>query len=319
MLYIVTGCAGFIGSTLTDALLADGEEVIGIDCFRDYYDPAIKRANIQAAEKDKGFRLLELDLSRNALPDPQELASGRPFVIHHLAAQAGVRRSWGREFSQYTRDNVTATQRLLEWARTAPNLKSFVYASSSSVYGNVESLPMREDATIPRPYSPYGVTKLAAEHLVGLYHRNYRLPATALRFFTVYGPRQRPDMAFHKFILAGLKGEPITVFGNGQQTRDFTYVGDLVHGLRKAETRTRGEVFNLGGGNRVSLNDTLNILQEVMETNLEVVHDDVQRGDVRDTWAATDDARRCLDWNPGTTLKEGLTKELDWIKRAYAE
>ena len=319
MLYIVTGCAGFIGSTLTDRLLADGEEVTGIDCFRDYYDPRIKRANIQHAEDSRSFRLLELDLSRNALPDPEELTSGRPFVIHHLAAQAGVRRSWGREFSQYTRDNVTATQRLLEWARTAPNLKAFVYASSSSVYGNVESLPMREDTTIPRPYSPYGVTKLAAEHLVGLYHRNYRLPAAALRFFTVYGPRQRPDMAFHKFILAGLKGEPITVFGNGQQTRDFTYVGDLVDGLRKAETRTKGEVFNLGGGNRVSLNDTLGILEAVMDTELEVVHEDVQRGDVRDTWAATDDARRFLDWNPTTTLKEGLTKELEWIKRAYAQ
>ena len=319
MLYIVTGCAGFIGSTLTDALLADGEEVIGIDCFRDYYDPRIKRANIKHAEGSRSFRLLESDLSRSSLPDPEELTSGRPFVIHHLAAQAGVRRSWGREFSQYTRDNITATQRLLEWARTAPNLKAFVYASSSSVYGNVESLPMREDATIPRPYSPYGVTKLAAEHLVGLYHRNYRLPATALRFFTVYGPRQRPDMAFHKFILAGLKGEPITVFGNGQQTRDFTYVGDLVDGLRKAENRTKGEVFNLGGGNRVSLNDTLGILEEVMDTGLEVVHEDVQRGDVRDTWAATDDARRFLDWNPKTTLKEGLTEELEWIKRAYAE
>ena len=319
MLYIVTGCAGFIGSTLTDSLLAENEEVIGIDCFRDYYDPATKRANLKQAQKSSGFKLLELDLSRNALPDPVELTGGRPFIVHHLAAQAGVRKSWGREFSQYTRDNVTATQRLLEWCLEAKNLKNFVYASSSSVYGNVESLPMREDTTLPRPYSPYGVTKLAAEHLVSLYRTNYGLPTASCRFFTVYGPRQRPDMAFHRFILAGLKGEPITLFGNGQQTRDFTYVGDIVTGLRRAESHNKGEVFNLGGGNRVSLNDALATLQEVMEVELEVVHEKVQRGDVKDTWAATDKARRILDWQPATTLEEGLSSELDWIRKAYSE
>jgi UDP-glucose 4-epimerase len=319
LLYIVTGCAGFIGSTLTDRLLADGEDVIGIDCFRDYYDPQTKRANIAAAAKSPNFTLLEADLSRKALPDAEELTGGRPFVIHHLAAQVGVRSSWGREFSQYTRDNVTATQKLLEWARTAPSLKNLVFASSSSVYGNVESLPMREDATIPRPYSPYGVTKLAAEHLVSLYRTNYGLPTVSCRFFTVYGPRQRPDMAFHRFILAGLAGQPITVFGNGQQTRDFTYVGDIVAGLRKAEPHPKGEVFNLGGGNRVSLNDALSTLQKVLEADLDITREDVQHGDVKDTWAATDKARRHLDWVPATTLEEGLSRELEWIKRAYAE
>ena len=216
MQYIVTGCAGFIGSNLTDHLLREGGNVIGVDCFRDYYSPAIKRANLNSALKNDGFRLLELDLSSQPLPNPSTLTHGEPFVVFHLAAQAGVRSSWGSEFTNYTRDNIIATQNLLEWCLQADNMQNLVFASSSSIYGNPKELPMREDTTIPKPYSPYGVTKLAAENLVSLYHANYDLPAVSCRFFTVYGPRQRPDMAFHRFIAAGLHGKPITIYGGGE-------------------------------------------------------------------------------------------------------
>jgi nucleoside-diphosphate-sugar epimerase len=314
LLNIVTGCAGFIGSTLADALLACGERVTGIDCFRDYYDPAIKRDNLGVALPDRNFRLLELDLADDPLPDIEDLTGGEPFVIYHLAAQAGVRHSWGEHFETYIRDNVAATQKLLEWCRGADNLRSLVFASSSSVYGSTRELPMNEDTSVPRPYSPYGVTKLAAEHLVNLYHTNYGIPAVSCRFFTVYGPRQRPDMAFHRFIMAGLKGEPILIYGSGEQTRDFTYAGDIVQGLLKAKEHAEGQVFNLGGGNRVTLNHALETLQEVMGVDLEQTRVKAECGDVKDTLASTEKAERELDWHPGTTLEEGLRAEFCWLK-----
>jgi len=306
LLYIITGCAGFIGSTLSDRLLRDGNEVIGIDCFRDYYSPSLKRNNIIEASGSKGFRLLELDLSRDNLPDITELTGGRPFVIHHLAAQAGVRKSWGSEFSKYIQDNITATQKLLEWCLKADNLQNLVYASSSSVYGNAKDLPMREDSTLPRPFSPYGVTKLAAENLLSLYNTNYGIPAVSCRFFTVYGPRQRPDMAFSKFIHAGITNQPIILYGDGEQTRDFTFVDDIVDGLHKAEVHADGDIFNLGGGNRVTLNHALSILQKVMRTDLRITREKSKLGDVHDTWASTEKAKQQLNWAPSTSLEDGL-------------
>ena len=207
---LVTGAAGFIGSTLTERLLADGVAVTGVDCFTDYYDPALKRRNLEAAQRLAGFRLLELDLGEADLAALPEVD-----VVFHQAAQAGVRASWGRDFATYVHHNILATQRLLERYRDA-KLERFVYASSSSVYGDAERYPT-DEALLPRPFSPYGVSKLAGEHLVLLYGRNFGLPVAALRYFTVYGPRQRPDMAFHKFCKAMLRGEEIPVYGDGRQ------------------------------------------------------------------------------------------------------
>src|SRR5262245_64919423 len=218
---LVTGVAGFIGSHLAERLLRDGVRVTGVDCFTDYYDPAIKRRNLERARSHPEFALVELDLGEAdlaALPDVQ--------VVYHQAAQPGVRASWGADFAIYTHHNVLATQRLLERYRGS-SLERFVYASSSSVYGDAERYPT-DEGLLPRPLSPYGVTKLAGEHLALLYARNFGMPVVALRYFTVYGPRQRPDMAFHRFCRALLTGQAITVYGDGRQSRDFTFVADAV-------------------------------------------------------------------------------------------
>ncbi|MBN1434961.1 NAD-dependent epimerase/dehydratase family protein [Candidatus Fermentibacterales bacterium] len=316
MVHLVTGAAGFIGSSLTDRLLAEGERVIGVDCFRDYYSPSVKRANLSGALGNASFTLLELDLSTDSLSRLSDSVGREDLVVYHLAAQAGVRRSWGESFEVYTRDNVTATQRLLEWARSAEGLSSFVYASSSSVYGNTAELPMREDASVPRPFSPYGVTKLAGESLVRLYSGNYGLPSVSLRFFTVYGPRQRPDMAFHRFISAALGGDPIEIYGNGSQTRDFTYVDDVIDAVLAARAVTGGEVLNVGGGNRVSLSEAVGVLADLMGSRAEVRQMPVQKGDVRDTLASTELIERATGWKPSTDLRKGLAAELDWLSGA---
>ncbi len=315
MIYLVTGTAGFIGSSLTDKLLEEGHRVVGVDCFRDYYDPAIKRNNILAASQKPDFTLLERDLSENDLSWLDEaIPSSGKLIIYHLAAQAGVRKSWGGQFSTYLNDNILATQKLLDWSLRRGNIENFVFASSSSVYGDVQTLPLHEESTIPRPYSPYGVTKLAAEQLTRLYSRNFGLPSVSLRFFTVYGPRQRPDMAFHKFILSVLKAESIEVYGDGSQTRDFTYIADIVQGLLLAEKSTEGKVYNLGGGNRMKLLDVISILEDAAGENVEIDFQPVQSGDVRDTLASTELAHRELGWKPSTPMLEGLLKEVAWIR-----
>ena len=211
---LVTGCAGFIGSNLTDRLLDLGCEVIGIDCFTDYYSRTIKEANLSNALKDSNFKLREDDILHTyKFPEVD--------YVFHLAAQAGVRASWGKSFEIYTKNNIEATQKLLEYYKDI-NIKKFVYSSSSSVYGDAK-LPMKEDSLL-KPISPYGASKLAAEHLCYLYWKNYNVPTVSLRYFTVYGPRQRPYMAIHKFINSILNDEQIAIFGNGEQTRDFTFV-----------------------------------------------------------------------------------------------
>jgi nucleoside-diphosphate-sugar epimerase len=306
---MVTGAAGFIGSQLTESLLADGHEVIGVDCFTDYYPRAAKERNLEPSRGHRAFRLVE---SRLQDVDLAPLLEGAGQVFH-LAAQAGVRASWGREFAHYTDHNVLATQRLLEASRTAGGPR-VVYASSSSVYGEAPALPLREDARC-EPVSPYGVSKLAAEHLGILYHRNFGLPVVSLRYFTVYGPRQRPDMAFHRFLKAARDGEPIHVFGDGGQTRDFTFVSDIVAATRAAADSGRpGGVYNVGGGERVVLNQVLRQIEDVTGRRLTVIRDEVQKGDMRDTFADTTAARRDLGFRSTVALAQGLEREWAWIR-----
>jgi nucleoside-diphosphate-sugar epimerase len=305
---VVTGCAGFIGSHLTAALLDRGADVTGLDCFTDYYPRPTKEANLAPLRGRRGFRFVEERLER---ADLAPILDGATHVFH-LAAQAGVRKSWGRDFRTYTVDNVDATQALLEGVKGRP-IHRLVYASSSSVYGDAAAIPMKEDAR-PQPVSPYGVTKLAAEQLCVLYHVNFGVPAVSLRYFTVYGPRQRPDMAFHRFLRAALNGAPITLYGDGTQTRDFTYVADAVAATIAAGDRgTPGGVYNIGGGSRVSVNDVLAIVERLTGRALDVRREPPQKGDMRDTYADTSRARADLGFAPSVTLEEGLRAEKEWL------
>jgi UDP-glucose 4-epimerase len=305
---LVTGVAGFIGSTLAERLCSQDDDVIGLDCFTDYYPRAKKERNLSKLRNHPRFRFVESTIQD---ADLNELLRGRTHVFH-LAAQAGVRNSWGRDFSVYTVNNIEATQVLLE-ACTAHRLERIVYASSSSVYGDTVSLPMREDA-LPHPVSPYGVTKLAAEQLCYLYHVNFGLPTVSLRYFTVYGPRQRPDMGFHKFLRAAMRGEPISVFGDGLQTRDFTFVADAVSATAAAGIRgVPGRVYNIGGGSRVTLNDVLVMIGRVSGRPPLIKADPAQKGDMRHTYADTSLARADLGFTPTVTLEEGLTAEYQWL------
>lgn len=315
MKYIVTGVAGFIGSHLAEQLLTEKKNVIGIDCFRDYYSPELKRANISSLLDNPRFTLFERDLSVGNIDWLDKIIpSDEIIIIYHLSAQAGVRKSWGEEFSQYTTDNILATQKLLEWARRRKKVSNFIFASSSSIYGRVDNLPMVEDRTVPIPDSPYGVTKLAAENLVRLYTGNYDLPSVSLRFFTVYGPRQRPDMAFNIFIRAILYDRPIRIFGDGKQTRDFTYVEDVVRGLRLSENCTDGRVMNLGGGNTLPLIEAINVLEEAVEKKAKLEYLPVQPGDVPHTYASTELLESTTGWKPSTPLLDGLREETCWLR-----
>jgi UDP-glucose 4-epimerase len=310
---VVTGCAGFIGSHLSASLLDRGADVTGVDCFTDYYPRAVKESNLAPLRERGRFRFVEDRLERM---DLAPVVDGATHVFH-LAAQAGVRKSWGRDFRTYTVDNVDATQALLEAVKGRP-IARLVYASSSSVYGDAAAIPMREDER-PQPVSPYGVTKLAAEQLCCLYHANFGVPAVSLRYFTVYGPRQRPDMAFHRFLRAALKGDPITLYGDGTQTRDFTFVADAVAATVAAGDRgTPGGVYNIGGGSRVSMTEVLALLERVVGRPLEVRREPPQKGDMRDTYADTSRARADLRFAPSTTLEEGLRAEKDWLAGAPA-
>lgn len=311
---LITGVAGFIGSTLADRLLADGADVVGLDCFTDYYPRPNKERNLAGALAHPRFRFVESRIQDADLP---ALLADRSHVFH-LAAQAGVRKSWGRDFAVYTGNNIEATQVLLEACKARP-LERFVYASSSSVYGDRVALPMREDA-VPQPVSPYGVSKLAAEQLCYLYHANFGVPTVALRYFTVYGPRQRPDMAFHKWLRATILGEPIVVFGDGEQTRDFTFVHDAVTATAAAATRgVPGRVYNIGGGSRVSVNQVLGLIGDVVKRHPLVTVDSAQKGDMRHTYAETWLARTDLGFNPMTELKEGLAAEYRWLRELISQ
>lgn len=310
---LVTGAAGFIGSHLTAALLDRGWQVTGLDCFTDYYPRSAKEANVAVNAGRPGFHFLIGSLQHT---DLAALLDHKTHVFH-LAAQAGVRKSWGRDFRTYTDHNIDATQRLLE-AVVGRRLHRFVYASSSSVYGDNATIPMREDA-LPQPVSPYGVTKLSAEQLCYLYHVNYGVPTEAMRYFTVYGPRQRPDMAFHRFIKAALNDEPITLYGDGEQTRDFTYVADAVAAtIAAGERGVPGRAYNVGGGSRVSMNQVLEIIARIAGKRLDVRREPAQKGDMRDTYADTSLARTDLGFAPRVSLEEGIEAEYRWMSNTHA-
>ena len=310
---LVTGVAGFIGSHLTAALLDKGATVVGIDCFTDYYPRAFKDANLAENRLREGFRFVE---ARIQDADFDSLLDGVTHVFH-LAAQAGVRKSWGQDFRIYTENNIEASQILLE-ACAPRSLTRFVYASSSSVYGDRTAIPMREDM-LPQPVSPYGVTKLAAEQLCYLYHVNFGVPAVSMRYFTVYGPRQRPDMAFHRFLKAAIKGEEIFLYGDGEQTRDFTFVSDAVAAtIAAAEQGLPGRSYNVGGGARVSMNDVLRIMESVVGHRIAVRREAAQKGDMRDTYADTSLARQDLGFSPSVALDEGIHAEYRWLAQSPA-
>lgn len=302
MTVLITGVAGFVGSAIARRLLASGEQVVGIDALTDYYDQSLKKENLASLPVD-GFTFVGEDLNT---VDLDALLAGVS-VVYHEAGQPGVRKSWGEDFASYTDANVRATQRLLEAARRSAGLQRLVYASSSSVYGNALAYPVTED-DLPRPHSPYGVTKLAAEHLCTLYARNFGVPAVSLRYFTVYGPGQRPDMAFNRFIRAALTGRPIDVYGTGEQIRDFTFVDDVVEAnVRAARTDVPpGSVFNVSGGTSVSVNEVLDVLSGIAGRPLEVNRTEAVAGDVGRTGGSAERIGEALGWHPSVGIDDGL-------------
>lgn len=305
---LITGGAGFVGSHLSERLLAQGAEVVALDCFTDYYPRPLKEANIAGLVGRPGYRLVETAIKDADLP---ALLDGVTHVFH-LAAQAGVRKSWGADFKIYTELNIDATQILLEACVGRP-IERVVYASSSSVYGDLVAMPMREDA-LPQPVSPYGVSKLSAEQLCYLYYSNFGVPTVALRYFTVYGPRQRPDMGFNRFFSAILAGTPVIQYGDGLQTRDFTFVADAARATADAGVRgVPGRVYNIGGGSRVTLLEVFDLIGKVSGRPVIVDKQGPQKGDMRDTYADTTLARADLGFAPTVTLEQGLTAMHQWF------
>jgi nucleoside-diphosphate-sugar epimerase len=304
---LVTGCAGFLGSHLSERLVASGEEVLGVDCFTDYYPREQKDANLERLRDRRRFTLRELDLGSDALDGVVEGID----TVFHLAAQPGVRGSFGMSFARYVHDNILATQRLLE-ASAEAGVRTFVYASSSSVYGDSLTFPTAEE-TERAPISPYGLTKLATEELARVYGRLEGMRTVGLRYFTAYGPRQRPDMAFAKFLRAALARVPVRVLGDGMQVRDFTFVDDVVEGTIAAARRgAQGAVYNVGGGTQVRLLDALRKMEELLGMPIAVDHLPNARGDVRRTCSDPRRAARDLGFTPGVSLEEGLARQVEW-------
>jgi len=310
---LVTGVAGFIGSHLAERLVREEFEVVGVDSFEDYYPRWIKKKNIESLLKCKNFTFFEKNILSEDFFNLPQLKSVD--YIFHQAAQAGVRKSWGKDFEVYTKNNILATQKLLEFAKEK-GVRKFIYASSSSVYGGVKSLPFKENSPA-KPFSPYGVSKLAGENLCYLYFKNFGVPTVSLRYFTVYGPRQRPDMAFHKFIKGIIFDEEIEIYGDGSQTRDFTYVDDVVEANILSLDSPPGEVFNIGGGERINLIDALRLIEKLLDKKAKVKKKDSQKGDLQDTLADIKKAKKILNYRPKVKIEGGLEKEILWIKEIY--
>ena len=312
---LVTGAAGFIGSHLCERLLALGHSVVGLDAFIPYYPRSFKEANLACLRSRSGFTFQELDLRTDKLDD----ALCQIEAVFHLGAMAGLAKSW-TEFDLYQSCNLTATQRLLEAVRAEraagkSKVTRFVHASTSSVYGRFAT----GDETLPtRPISPYGVTKLAAENLCRCFADEFGIPAVVLRYFSVYGPRQRPDMGYFQFIDAMLKGAPITVFGDGNQVRGNTYIGDCVEATIAAAGAPVGETYNLGGGETASVWEILGKLEKILGRKAIVRTGAARAGDQRSTFADTSKLRRHLGWEARTPLDEGLARQVEWQKALAA-
>jgi len=307
---VVTGAAGFIGSHLVERLLASGHDVVGIDGFTDYYARGAKERNLEQAREHERFTFMSVDLSDDDLTKALDGAE----VVYHLAGRPGVRAAL-MQFDQYWRENVVATQRLLEALKGKP-LKTVVYAGSSSVYGDAEVFPTAETA-LPAPLSPYGVTKLAGEHLSYVYWKNFGIPSVRLRYFSVYGPRMRPDLMLSKAMRAAYDGTVFDVYGDGQQTREFTYVTDAVEGtILSAERGTPGDLFNLGGGSSVTVNHVLDLLEEVSGRRIKRRNVAAHPGDHRRAGASITRARMQLGWEPRTELRDGLAAQWRWFEES---
>lgn len=309
---LVTGCAGFIGSHLSESLIDSGMEVIGIDCFTEYYDRKLKEGNLSSLLSSKKFTFVEADLMDISLESYLKDVE----YIFHQAGQPGVRGSWGKEFNIYVKNNILVTQRILETVKEF-NIKKFIYASSSSVYGNTEVLPVKE-SHLPKPFSPYGVTKLAAEQLCNLYFENYGVPTVALRYFTVYGPRQRPEMAMSKFIKDILTDSSITIYGDGSQRRDFTYIDDIVKAnLLAMESPVEGEVFNVGSSRPIKLIEVIKILEKLVGKKANKNLMPKQDGDVRETYADIKKIESLYGYKASVDIEKGISNQLDYFKTVY--
>lgn len=314
MKIVITGVAGFIGSTLAEKMIREHHEVYGIDCLNSYYDKSIKENNIALLLNHPAFHFFKEDITliSSGLNDIIKKAD----IIFHLAGQPGVRSSWGNGFGSYIKDNVETTQFLLEQVKQSQSLKKFILASSSSVYGNFSGIPMKEDI-VPVPSSPYGITKLTAENLCSTYSSIYGINVLCLRYFSVYGPRQRPDMAFHRFLRAAILGEKITIFGDGKQTRDFTFVDDIVAGTLKAafaDIPKKFIIINIGSGMRISLREVIGLIEEITGKNILSDYAETEKGDMSDTFADISFAGQLLSYKPSISIRDGLKVQYRWMK-----
>lgn len=313
MKILVTGAAGFIGSHLCEKLLSNEKnQVVGIDTFIGPTPKELKQINLQALRKQSRFQLIEADLLTTNL---EETLDGID-IIYHLAGMPGVRSSWGKDFDPYVTNNILATQRLLEAAKEKP-LKKFIYASTSSVYGE-QFGKVIENAYLT-PLSPYGITKLTGEHLCNVYLKSYHIPIITVRFFTVYGPRQRPDMAFHRFIAQILKGKHITIYGDGTQSRDFTYINDCIDGIYSIVDKEGliGQTINIGGKERATVNEVISFIEQITGEKANFRFLPRISGEPKHTWADISNAQKLLGYNPKISLREGLAEEIDYIRSIY--
>ena len=313
MKVLITGAAGFIGSHLSERLLDSGCEIVGVDNFDDFYDPQIKRRNITVCMKNNNFQLIEADI-RNACDMDKAVADGIDVIVH-LAARAGVRPSIEMPLL-YADVNINGTMVLLEAAKKC-KIGKFIFASSSSVYGNNEKVPFCEDDNVDFPISPYAATKKACELICHTYHHLYDIPITCLRFFTVYGPRQRPDLAIHKFARLIEQNKPIPVYGDGSMMRDFTYIDDIIDGTTAAIDKCAGfNIYNLGESRPISVNDLIAEIENALGKKAQKEYLPIQPGDVERTYADVTKAVKELDYTPSTTIQAGLAKFITWLRIA---